>query len=205
MARKIGPRIKLSRRYGIALFGTKKEHRILQRRPYPPGQHGPNASSRLSGYATQLREKQKARLIYGLLERQFSKYFKEAFEQTGDTGKLLLEMLELRLDNVVYRLGFAMTRAQARQLVTHGHIHVNGKLVDIPSYRVRPGETITIRPQSTNKGIFKELDKQLEEHQAPSWLDLNKAARTGKVLNRPAEEDLEQNLNVQLIVEYYSR
>lgn len=205
MARKIGPRIKLSRRYGVALFGTKKENKILQRRPYPPGQHGPSASSRLSGYATQLREKQKARLMYGLLERQFSKYFQEAFDQTGDTGKLLLEMLELRLDNVVYRLGFAMTRAQARQLVTHGHIHVNGKLVNIPSYRVRPGETISIRPQSASKGYFKDFDKQLEDHQAPSWLDLNKADRTGKVLNRPADEDLEQNLNVQLIVEFYSR
>lgn len=205
MGRKIGPRIKLSRRYGIALFGTKKETKIMQRRPYPPGQHGPSASNRLSGYATQLREKQKARLMYGLLERQFSKYFHEAFDQTGDTGKLLLEMLELRLDNVVYRLGFAQTRAQARQLVNHGHIHVNGKLVDIPSYRVRPGEVISIRPQSASKGYFKDFDKQLEEHQAPSWLDLNKAERTGKVLNRPADEDLEKNLNVQLIVEFYSR
>lgn len=205
MARKIGPRIKLSRRYGVALFGTKKETKILQRRPYPPGQHGPSASSRLSGYATQLREKQKARLIYGLLERQFSKYFHEAFDQTGDTGKLLLEMLERRLDNVVYRLGLAQTRAQARQIVTHGHIHVNGRLVDIPSYRVRPGETISIRPQSAGKGIFKDLENQLAEHQAPSWLDLNKTARSGKVLSRPADADLEKNLNVQLIVEFYSR
>ncbi len=177
----------------------------MQRRPYPPGQHGPSTSGRLSGYAVQLREKQKARLMYGLLERQFSKYFHEAFDQTGDTGKLLLEMLELRLDNVVYRLGFAMTRAQARQLVNHGHIHVNGKLVNIPSYRVRPGEVISIRPQSATKGYFKDFDKQLAEHQAPSWLDLNKAERTGKVLNRPPDEALEQNLNVQLIVEFYSR
>ncbi len=205
MARKIGPRIKLSRRYGMALFGTKKETKILQRRPYPPGQHGPSASSRLSGYATQLREKQKARLIYGLLERQFSKYFREAFDQTGDTGKLLLEMLERRLDNVVYRLGLAQTRAQARQIVTHGHIHVNGKLVDIPSYRVRPGETISIRPQSATKGIFKDLEQQLAEHTAPPWLDLKKVERSGQVLTRPADADLEQNLNVQLIVEFYSR
>ncbi len=205
MARKIGPRIKLSRRYGVALFGTKKEMRILQRRPYPPGQHGPAASGRLSGFATQLREKQKAKLIYGILERQFRKYFEEAFSQTGDTGKLLLQILELRLDNVVYRLGLATTRAQARQMVTHGHIHINGKLVNIPSYRVRAGEVISLRPESQKKAIFNNLEAQLAEHEPPSWLELDRSERRGKVLNPPPEEELERNLLPQLIVEFYSR
>ncbi len=124
---------------------------------------------------------------------------------TGDTGELLLQMLETRLDNVVYRLGLATTRSQARQLVNHGHVHVNGKLVNIPSYRVTPGTVITIRPESKNKGYFTTIAKSLETAQPPAWLELDKTSMTGKVLSLPSKEELEQSLEPQLIVEFYSR
>lgn len=205
MARHIGPRLKHSRRFGQPLFFTAKEAKILQRRGYPPGQHGPSASKRVSEYGQQLREKQKAKIIYGLLERQFRNYYQEAFRRTGDTGELLLQSLERRLDNVVYRLGLAATRAQARQLVTHGHIHVNGRLVNIPSFRVRPGEVISIRPQSASKKYFDTAIKALENHQPPAWLSLDKTAVSGKVLGLPARKDIEMNIESQLIVEFYSR
>jgi small subunit ribosomal protein S4 len=205
MARRIGPQMKLSRRFGVALFNTAKEAKVLQRRNYPPGQHGPSAGGRVSEYGMQLREKQKAKIMYGLLERQFHKYFVEALDQKGDTGFMLLRFLELRLDNVIYRLGWASTRAQARQIVTHGHIMVNGRSVNIPSYRVRPGETFSIRSQSASKGIFANLAKSLENHEPPSWLELDKTALSGKVLGLPAEDQVERNLAPQLIVEFYSR
>lgn len=205
MARKIGPRIKLSRRYGVALFGTAKEAKILGRRGYPPGQHGQSGSRRLSGYGLQLREKQKAKLIYGMLERQFRKYFEEVRRRKGDTGELLLQNLERRLDNVVFRLGLATTRSQARQLVSHGHIHVNGSLVDIPSYRVAVGEVITIRPQSQTKKYFEPVKKSLENVTTPGWLELNKEAMSGKVLSLPTKDDTDRSIDLQLIVEFYSR
>ena len=205
MARRTGPRMKLSRRFGVALFNTAKEAKVLQRRNYPPGQHGPAASGRISEYGTQLREKQKAKIIYGLLERQFRKYFTEALKQKGDTGFFLLRFLELRLDNVVYRLGFAMTRAQARQMVSHGHIVVNDRVVDVPSYRVRAGEVISIRPQSAGKALFGTLPKQLENHEAPSWLELDKTDLRGKVISLPEASHVEQVISSQLIVEFYSR
>ena len=205
MARKTGPRMKLSRRYGVALFSTAKEAKILGRRGYPPGQHGQTTNRRLSGYGLQLREKQKAKLIYGLLERQFRKYFEEVRRKTGDTGEFLVQNLERRLDNVVYRLGLATTRAQARQLVNHGHIHVDGKLVNIPSYRVAIGEVITVRPQSKDKKYFEPIIKTLETHTAPAWLEMNKETLTGKVLNLPTKEDTERQFDLQLIVEFYSR
>lgn len=197
--------MKLSRRYGQALFGTAKEAKVLQRRNYPPGQHGPSASGRISEYGLQLREKQKAKIIYGILERQFRKYYEEAFRMTGDTGALLLQMLELRLDNAVYRLGFATTRAQARQLVNHGHVHVNDRRVDIPSFRVRVGDVITVRPASQAKPYFDTMKKTLENHQAPGWLALEKSQLSGKVTALPAGEFLEQGIAPQLIVEFYSR
>lgn len=205
MARKIGPRLKHSRRYGLPLFGTAKEAKILARRGYPPGQHGAESNRRLSGYGLQLREKQKAKLIYGLLERQFRKYFEQVRRRTGDTGELLLQMLERRLDNVVYRLGFATTRAQARQLVGHGHIHVQGRLVDIPSYLVRPGEVISIRPQSRGKAYIETMKKTIESQVAPAWLELDKSALIGKVLSLPTATDTDRSINLQLIVEFYSR
>ncbi len=205
MARRVGSKIKLSRRYGQALFGTAKEAKVMQRRPYAPGQHGPNSRSRVSEYGLQLREKQKAKIMYGLLERQFRKYYEDAFRKTGDTGALLLESLERRLDNVVYRLGFGSTRQQARQLVSHGHITVNGRRVDIPSYRVTVGEVVKIRDQSAQKKYFTDQAKTLENFEAPAWLELDKSAMAGKVLSLPAGDQLEANINSQLIVEFYSR
>ena len=197
--------MKLSRRFGQPLFFTAKEAKVLQRRGYPPGQHGPDSRTRLSGYGLQLREKQKAKLIYGVLERQFRKYFEEVRRQTGNTGELLLEVLERRLDNVVYRLGLATTRAQARQLVSHRHVTVNGRVVNIPSYRVKVGEVIGIRTQSANKKYFATAIKTLENHQSPNWLDMDKSKMVGKITSLPAVADLEHNLQPQLIVEFYSR
>lgn len=205
MARKLGPKIRYSRRLGQPLFFTVKEAKILGRRGYPPGQHGPSASSRISQYGLQLREKQKAKLMYGVLERQFRKYFEEAYQQTGDTGEHLFEYLERRLDNAVYRAGFATTRAQARQLVTHGHIHVNGRLVNIPSFRVTIGQEISIRPGSQKKSYFAAAQKAMETHQAPVWLAVDKEHMTAKVLGYPERKDLELNIEAQLIVEFYSR
>lgn len=197
--------MKLSRRYGVALFGTVKEAKVLGRRGYPPGQHGQTTNRRLSGYGLQLREKQKAKLIYGVLERQFRKYFEEVRAQRGDTGELLVQNLERRLDNVVYRLGLASTRAQARQLVNHGHLHVNGTLVNIPSYRVGLGNVISIRPQSRAKKYFEPLAKSLETHTPPGWLELDKATLQGKVLSLPTKDDTDRSVDLQLIVEFYSR
>jgi len=205
MARYLGPKMKRSRRYGQPLLFTAKEAKVLQRRGYPPGQHGPAKPPRLSGYGLQLREKQKARIIYGLLERQFRKYYTEALRQTGDTGEILLQILERRLDNVVYRLGFAISRAQARQLVGHGHIFVNQHLVDIPSFRVRPGDVIQLRPQSAQKKIFIDLAKSLENKEVVSWIQLDKITLIGKILSLPGQADLEQSIKPQLIIEYYSR
>lgn len=205
MARRLGPRLKLSRRFGVPLFGTAKEAKILQRRNYPPGQHGPSASGRISEYGTQLREKQKAKIIYGVLERQFRKYFQEALGRTGDTGLLLLEYLERRLDNAVYRLGWAATRAQARQLVSHGHILVNGRRVDIPSYRVAIGDRIQVRPQSQSRGYFTTVQKTLENYQAPAWLESKPADLAGQILELPSGDQLERAIQPQLIVEFYSR
>jgi len=205
MARKTGPKMKLARRIGQPIYFTAKEAKILGRRGFAPGQHGQESGRRLSGYGIQLREKQKAKLTYGILERQFRKYFTEALDQTGDTGELLLQILERRLDNVLYRSGFATTRAQARQVVAHGHIHVNGKLVDIPSFRVRVGDIVSIRPQSTNKKYWEPIKKLLEMHEAGPWLQVDKEQLTSKVLAFPTRQDIEQSIQPQLIVEFYSR
>jgi small subunit ribosomal protein S4 len=205
MARRTGPKIRLSRRLGQPLYFTAKEAKILGRRSYAPGQHGQDTGKRLSGYAIQLREKQRAKVIYGLLERQFRKYYTEALTQTGDTGELLLQILERRLDNAVYRMGLAQTRAQARQVVNHGHIQVNGRRVDIPSYRIKTGDQISIRPQSVNKKYFEPVKKTIENHQPPVWMQLDKAALIGKVIDLPKRADLEHQVDPQLIVEFYSR
>lgn len=205
MARHTGPRLKHSRRFGQALFGTAKEAKVLQRRGYPPGQHGPTSRNRVSEYGLQLREKQKAKIIYGLLERQFRKYYEEAFRRTGDTGLLLLQFLERRLDNTVYRLGFATTRAQARQLVSHGHVMVNGRRVDIPSFRIKVGDQLSIRPESNQKKYFETVVKTLENYEAPAWLELKKTEMTGRVVALPEGDQLEKSIAPQRIVEFYSR
>ncbi len=202
MSRYTGPKNKLSRREGMDLFETGKPS-LLRRLNVPPGGGGRTPSRRKqSEYAKQLREKQRARRIYGLQEKQFLRYYKEAMRATGRTGEALLSLLERRLDNVIYRLGFARTRPMARQIVNHGHVLVDGKKVNIPSYRVSPGQTITL-----TEGIAKTPDVQDRiaetEQTVPAWLERQGAA--GRVLRMPAVDEMEQRLDLGLIVEYYSR
>ncbi|MEF3275196.1 MAG: 30S ribosomal protein S4 [Chloroflexus sp.] len=206
MARYTGPVGKVSRRLGIGI--TEKGQRILNKRADPPGQHGAAARRRqLSDYGMQLREKQKAKFLYGVLERQFRRLFEQASRRSGVTGEYLLSLLERRLDNVVYRLGFATTRAQARQLVNHGHIVVDGRKTNIPSYTVKVGQVIAVRPQSRSRTYFKNLVDSgvLNKHRAPEWLRLNPADLSGTVVSLPRREDAEAGINEQLIVEFYSR
>jgi len=213
MARYTGPVCKLCRRSGEKLFlkGARclSPKCAVERRAYPPGQHGRDAQfkrGRGSDYALQLREKQKARQIYGILERQFRRYFREALRRPGLTGSNLLSLLESRLDNIVYRLGWADSRAHARQLVTHGHITVNGRRTSIPSYLVRPGDAIGIREGSRKRTYFKELPAYMEDRPTPpEWLSIDPAAMQGTVMRVPERRDIDMPLNEQLIVEYYSR
>ncbi|MBE2220336.1 MAG: 30S ribosomal protein S4 [Anaerolineae bacterium] len=212
MARYTGPVCKLCRREGEKLF--LKGSRCMtpkcsfERRSYPPGQHGREGQfrrGRASDYLLQLREKQKARRIYGVMEKQFSNYFKRANMSSGLTGSNLLILLESRLDNVVYRLGLATSRAQARQLVSHGHFLLNGRKTDVPSALVSAGDTISLRPESASRAYFKELRQDIDDRQVPRWLSLNTGNLTGSILNLPVREDIDVSLNEQLIVEYYSR
>lgn len=211
MARYIQSACKLCRREEEKLYlkGEKcfTEKCPVSRRPYAPGMHGKRGQFRrkMSDYGLQLREKQKARRIYGLLEAQFRRYFADAERQKGVTGTNLLRMLESRLDNVVYRLGFGASRAQARQIVRHGHVAVNGRKVNIPSYQVKPGDTISVRESSARMPAFRELGKELEHHAVPDWLSLDAAHLSGRVLNLPSREAIDIPLREQLIVEYYSR
>lgn len=206
MARYHGPVGKISRRLGIGI--TEKGQRILSKRPFPPGQHGPGARRRqVSDYGVQLMEKQKARYIYGVLERQFRRLFEQASRRSGVTGEYLLSLLERRLDNVVYRLGLATTRSQARQLVSHGHITVDGRKTNIPSYTVKVGQIITVRPESRRRTYFKNLfdSGELNRTRTPDWLRLNAAELSGEIIALPRREDAEPGINEQLIVEFYSR
>ncbi|RRR66691.1 MAG: 30S ribosomal protein S4 [Candidatus Viridilinea halotolerans] len=206
MARYIGPVGKISRRLGIGI--TDKGSRILQKRPFPPGQHGPTARRRqVSDYGLQLLEKQKVKYIYGVLERQFRRTFEQAAHRSGVTGEYLLSLLERRLDNVVYRLGLATTRAQARQLVAHGHIVVDGRKTNIPSYTVKVGQVVAVRPESRRRAYFKNLvdSGDLNKKQIPDWLRLASAELAGTIISLPRREDAEQGINDQLIVEFYSR
>ena len=180
----------------------------IERRSYPPGQHGRDRQfrrGRASDYLLQLREKQKARRIYGVLENQFSNYFSKATQQPGLTGTNLLKMLEMRMDNVVYRLGFAHSRAHARQLVNHGHFMLNGRKTTIPSALVKPGDTVSIRPESSRLTYFKDLRQNLDDRQVPRWLSLDVNQAQAQILNAPERQDIDVTLNEQLIVEYYSR
>ncbi len=211
MARYKDPVCKLCRREGEKLF-LKGERCLtpkcaIERRPYPPGLHGRQAQFRrkVSDYGLQLRAKQKTRRVYGVLERQFRRYFREAERRRGLTGTNLLILLESRLDNVVYRLGFALSRPQARQLVRHGHFEVNGRKVNIPSYLVEPGDVVAVRPISRHKGAFKEIALDLEHRAVPEWLSRDEETMTGRVLALPDREDVDVTINEQLIVEYYSR
>jgi small subunit ribosomal protein S4 len=179
----------------------------VERRPYPPGLHGRQSQYRrkVSDYGLQLRAKQKARRVYGVLERQFRRYFREAERRRGLTGTNLLVILESRLDNVVYRLGFAASRPQARQLVRHGHFEVNGRKVNIPSYLVQPGDVVGVRTASRSKAIFKEIALDLEHRAVPEWLSRDDITMSGRVMGQPEREDIDVSINEQLIVEYYSR
>lgn len=195
---------KMCRREGVSLCG--KEKCALKRRPTTPGVHGPTSQrARLSTYALQLREKQKAKRLYLIMERQFHNYFEHAARIKGDTGQLLIAMLETRLDNVLYRLGFAITRRQARQMVGHGFVDVNGKKVDIPSFHVQVGDVVRIRESKKKKGLINGLEQRLGLKDTPSWLTIDAAALSGKVTSLPEGEDLKTVFDPKLIVEFYSR
>jgi small subunit ribosomal protein S4 len=209
VARYTGPVCRICRREGQKLF-LKGERCLgpkcgIERRRYAPGQHGQRRGRKPSEYGLQLREKQKARRTYGVLERQFQKHFREAARLPGATGENLLRVLELRLDNVVYRLGFADSRAQARQLVRHGHFMVNGRKTNIPSFRARIGDIITVRPQSLPHEYFQTRAQILPTRQAPDWLSLDATNQAGRVVSLPRREQIDTRLSEQLIVEFYSR
>ncbi|MBU0531786.1 MAG: 30S ribosomal protein S4 [Candidatus Uhrbacteria bacterium] len=194
---------KMCRREGVSLCG--KEKCAAKRRSFAPGQHGPTRRSRLSPYGIQLREKQKAKRFYNVMERQFRNYFTKATLQKGNTGETLVRFLEMRLDNVVYRLGFASTRRQARQMVNHALFEVNGQKVNIPSYQVRVGDEITIRESKKNKIIFEGLSEKIAKYTTPAWLHMDAATLSGKVTSVPEGEELKQPFDTKLIVEFYSR
>jgi small subunit ribosomal protein S4 len=202
---------KLCRREGEKLFlkGDRcfSPKCAIERRAYPPGLHGRQAKFRRkeSDYGLQLREKQKARRVYGVFERQFRRYFKEAVRQKGLTGENLLILLETRLDNVVHRLGLASSRPQARQLVSHGHFEVNGRKTNVPSFLVSAGDTIAVRDNSKKKTFFKDLAQTLDGARVPDWLSLDKNNLSGQVLSEPTRDHIDVTLNEQLIVEHYSR
>jgi small subunit ribosomal protein S4 len=200
MARYTGPRWKLSRRLGISLTGTGKE---LAKRPYAPGQHGPGQRKKLSEDGMQLQEKQKLRHMYGVSEKQFRNLFERAGKMKGIHGENFMKLLESRLDNLVYRLGFARTRAQARQLVVHGHITVNGKKVDRPSYQVQVGDVIGLREKSRNLAIVKEA---LEDRAfLPEYLSFDESKMEGTYTRLPERSELPTEINETMIVEFYSR
>ena len=200
MARYTGPRSKISRRFGEPIYGPDT---VLERRPNKPGQHGAKRARKLSEYGEQLREKQKAKYIYGMLEKQFRLFFERARAKQGVTGDILLQLCETRLDNVVYRLGIAPTRAAARQLVTHRHVTVNGKLCNIPSYTVRPGETIGLREKAQKMSA---VIASLEHSKASvNWLTWDAATMTGTLVSVPERSEIPESINVQAIVELYSR
>lgn len=206
MARYTGPVCKLCRREGVKLYlkGEKcfTDKCAIARRPFPPGQHG-QGRRKLSEYGVQLREKQKARRTYGVMEGQFARYFEKAEKKQGVTGEVLLQTLERRLDNVVYRMGLASSRAEARQLVRHNHFAVNGRRVNIPSYQIKPGDVVEVREASRQKPRFKQM-AQVTSRLVPAWLEVNSEALRGTVLRLPNRDEIDAPVQEQLIVEYYS-
>jgi small subunit ribosomal protein S4 len=200
MARYRGPKQKLARRFKEPIFGPSKS---LERKPYPPGQHGNSRRRKESEYAVQLKEKQKAKYTYGLLERQFRNLFEKASRKKGVTGENLLQFLEARLDNVVFRLGFARTRRQARQLVNHGHIMVNGRVSDIPSHLLRPGDIVEVRPKSRNLEPIREAADR--NRRSFPHLEVDREQLKGKFIDYPQRQDIPENIREQLIVELYSK
>jgi small subunit ribosomal protein S4 len=201
MARYIGPKTKISRKFREPIYGPD---RYFDKRSYPPGQHGiSKRRAKQSEYAVQLAEKQKVKYMYGILERQFAKIFDRASRKQGITGTNLLQLIESRLDNVVFRLGIAPTRAAARQLVSHKHILVNGRVVNVPSYTCKPGDLISVRERSrANEVITESLKGRTHKH---GWLEWDEETMTGKFINPPAREEITENIKEQLIVELYSK
>ncbi len=203
MARYTGPTAKISRRFGVELFGASK---AFARRPFPPGQHGARAGrKKKSDYGIMLAEKQKLRFMYGVLEGQFRKYYEEASRRRGVTGDILLQLLELRLDNIIYRLNFATTRAAARQMVSHGHVTVNGKKVNIASYSCKPGDVISVAAKARSQALANRFVELAASATTPDWLEVDTTKLTGKVTRIPSVEEIAPIVNVQLIVELYSR
>lgn len=203
MARFRGSITKVSRRLGIAL--APKAEKYLERRPFPPGQHGQGRKGKVSEYALQLREKQKMKYLYGVLEKQFRIYYQKAVAQRGVTGDNLVKFLERRLDNVVFRAGFSPSRSGARQLVSHGHLVVNGRKVDIPSFLVSSGDSIEFRQKSKNMGCVTESLNKTPESRIPSWIQVDKANQKAVFLSIPERVDVQEPYNEQLVVELYSK
>ncbi|NVJ47114.1 MAG: 30S ribosomal protein S4 [Cytophagia bacterium] len=201
MARYNGPKAKIARRFNDPIFGHSK---ALQKKAYPPGQHGRGRRRKQSEYAIQLMEKQKAKYTYGVLEKQFANLFDKASRRSGITGEILLQLLEARLDNMVYRLGIAPTRRAARQLVSHKHVTVNGEIVNIPSYHVQPGDVVAVREKSKSLELISDSVAANTVQRYP-WLEFNKADLAGKMINVPTRDDIPENIKEQLIVELYSK
>jgi small subunit ribosomal protein S4 len=204
MARYTGPKVKISRRLGVNIFENEKGRRALERRPYPPGEHGRSRRRQASEYSAQLQEKQKAKYIYGVLERQFSNLYKEASRREGVTGENLMRYLEQRLDNVVFRAKWASTRPQARQFVNHGMVNVNGKRVDIPSYRVRKGDVISLRDKARSMIVIRHNLDTLDAI-VPAWLETGDGGLSVTVVDLPRRDQIDVPVREQLIVELYSK
>ncbi len=201
MARYTGPKTRIARKFGEAIFGPDK---VLSKKNYPPGQHGANKRRKTSEYGIQLREKQKAKYTYGVLEKQFRNLFEKASRTKGIKGEVLLQLLEARLDNVVYRLGLAPTRAAARQLVSHKHIVVDGKVVNIPSFSVKPGQIVGVREKAKSLEVIADALSGFNHSKYP-WIEWDETSKSGKFLHLPERADIPENIKEQLIVELYSK
>lgn len=202
MARYTGPRVRISRRFGVPIFGPTK---YLERRNYGPGVHGPKSRRKVSDYGLGLMEKQKLRYYYGLMERQFRRVYERALRTRGVTGEIMLQILETRLDNVVYHLGFAPTRPAARQMVSHGHIQVNGRKVTVPSFALKVNDVVEVRPHNVSRQMASRALEAAGSRTVPDWLSLNKDAFKGTVMRLPGREEIQPIAHEQAVVEFYSR
>lgn len=202
MARYTGPRVRISRRFSTPIFGPSK---YLERKNYAPGMHGPKARRKVSDYALGLIEKQKLRYYYGLMERQFRNIYNRALKQRGVTGETMLQILETRLDSLVYHLGFGSTRAAARQLVSHGHVKVNGRKVNVPSYAARVGDVVEIRDNNVSRQLAARSLELSTSRVVPDWVTLNKDGFRGTLVRMPSRDDIQPIANEQAVVEFYSR
>jgi small subunit ribosomal protein S4 len=202
MARYTGPRVRIARRFGLPIFGPTK---YLERRNYGPGVHGPKSRRKHTDYALGLMEKQKLRYYYGLLERQFRRVYEQALKRRGVTGEQMLQILETRLDNVVFHLGFGNTRAQARQMVAHGHVRVNGRKVSVPSYALKVNDSIEVRDKNVSKQMAMKALESAGARVMPDWLSVDKNALKGVVMRIPTRDEIQPIANEQAVVEFYSR